>query len=102
MALPFEGAGGVVAPAPSGPVGRIMQRVCTLRDISPSRDVLRAAEILAGLTKAEDAARHGLQGELLERLILHLSNTGDRTTELNDVVFRIRGLQPAVIDGGYV
>ena len=41
-------------------------------------------------------------GELLERLILHLSNTGDRSHELNDVVFRICGLQPAVIDGGYV
>ncbi len=102
MLLKFEGAGGVVAPAPNGPIGRIMQRVLNLRDLSPSPDVLRAAQVLETLTKAEDAARHGIQGELLDRLILYLANTGSRADVLNDVLFRVRGLQPAVNDGGYV
>jgi len=102
MALPFKGVGGVVAPAPRGPVGRIMQNVLNLRDLSPSPEVLRAAGILETLTKAEDAARQGLQGELLDRLIWYLANLGNRTHEFQDVITRIRNLPPAVNDGGYV
>ena len=101
MVLPFEGVGGVVAPTPTGPIGRIMHRVLALRDISPSPEVIKAAEVLTTLTRAEDAARKGISGELLDRLILYLANTGHRAAEVNDVVNRVRQLQPAVSDGGY-
>ena len=101
MSLPLQGVGGVAAPAPAGPVGRIMQRVLALRDISPSPDVLRAVETISNLTRAEDAVRQGVAGELLDRVILYLANTGNRATEVNDVVVRVLGLQPAVNDSGY-
>jgi hypothetical protein len=101
MRLPFEGVGGVAAPTPPGPIGRIMQRVLTLRDVSPSPEVLRAAEALTRVRKAEEAARQGISGEVLDRLILYLSNTTDRSAEVADVIGRVRQLQPAVSDAGY-
>lgn len=101
MSLPFEGVGGVTAPTPAGPIGRIMQRVLALRDVSPSPEVLRAVEAIEHLTRAEEAVRKGITGDLLDRVILYLSNTGNRAADANDVLSRVRTLHPAVADNGY-
>jgi hypothetical protein len=101
MALPFHGVGGVTAPIPAGPIGRIMQRVLALRDLSPSKEVLQAVEVLDTLTRAEDAAARGISGELLDRVIAYLESGTNLVQGTRLAIERVRHLSPTVCDAGY-
>jgi hypothetical protein len=101
MALPFTGVGGVTAPIPAGPIGRIMQRVLALRDLAPSKEVLQAVEELDTLTRAEDAAARGISGELLDRVIAYLESGANLAQGIRVAIERVRKLPPTVCDAGY-
>ena len=101
MALPLTGVGGVAAPTPSGPIGRLIQRLLALRDLSPSPEVLRSAEAITHLQRAEEAARQGISGDLLDRVILYLESQGDHTHETQELASRVAQLMPAVADSEY-
>ena len=99
MPLYEPGVGGVVAPAPS--IQKLMERVLALRDRSPSPDVLRAVETLTTLTRAEHAARGGLTGDLLDRVILYLESSQPDPGRLRDLTAVLEDLEAASAIGAY-
>ena len=101
MSRLFDGVGGGTAPTPSGHIGRLMQRVLTLRDVSPTPEIRRAEATLALLQKAEHAAGQGLSGDRLDRLIAYLESQADRSSERNGMLRTFTHLAPAVSDAGY-
>jgi hypothetical protein len=101
MRLPLGGVGGVAAPTPGGPIGRIVQRVLGLRDLSPTPAVLKAAKILEELKRAEEAERRGVSGELLDQVIAYLDGNTPRGDDIYAAVERIKQLAPAATDVGY-
>ena len=92
----------MTAPIPSGPIGRIMQRVLALRDLSPTPEVLVAARALEEMERAEQAEREGIRGELLDRVIVYLEGNTSHVDGVREAVYRVADLQPATADGGYV
>jgi hypothetical protein len=101
MTLPFQRAGDVTAPTAESPIGQILQRVMALRDRSPSPAVLRAVAVLGSLTRAEDAVRKGLTGELLDQVIAYLEVGEGHRDRIVTVMERVGQLPAAVAETGF-
>jgi vacuolar-type H+-ATPase subunit H len=74
-------------------------RGCPAQPLDPQVEADLA--VLKGLKRAEEAARSGIQGERLDRLIEVLTARTEDTERIKEIVARLRTLPPAVVDVGY-